>query len=288
MSSAQLIRLAVLLSIMLIVFGFALRSTAREATSLFRKPSLLLRSLLAMNVLMPLFAASMVGVFALHPAIGIALVAVAVSPVPPFLPGKQLKLVLRRDYVIGLLGASSLLSIVLAPLTVALLGFLFSRSARIAPLAIAQMVAMTVLLPFSLGILLHRFAPAFADRASPLAAKLGLLLLLVAFVPVLKTLWLAMVMLIGNGTLVAITAFTAVGLTVGHLLGGPDPDDRTALALATASRHPGVALLIATGNFPNQKLIAPALVLYVLVGAIASVPYTRWRRSLLKRVAPAA
>ena len=33
---------------------------------------------------------------------------------------------------------------------------------------------------------------------------------------------------------------------------------------------------------------APALVLYVLVGAIASVPYTRWRRSLLKRVAPAA
>jgi len=33
---------------------------------------------------------------------------------------------------------------------------------------------------------------------------------------------------------------------------------------------------------------APALVLYVLVGAIASFPYTRWRRSLLKRVAPAA
>ncbi len=52
-----------------------------------------------------------------------------------------------------------------------------------------------------------------------------------------------------------------------HLLGGPDPDDRTALALATASRHPGVALLIPTGNFPNQKLVAPAMVLYLIVGA---------------------
>src|SRR5208283_5616569 len=79
MSNAQLIRLAVLLSIMLIVFGFALRSTAREGHSQF-------------------------------PAIGIALVAVSVSPVPPFLQGKQLKLVTHRDYVIGLLRASSLLT----------------------------------------------------------------------------------------------------------------------------------------------------------------------------------
>jgi len=60
---------------------------------------------------------------------------------------------------------------------------------------------------------------------------------------------------------------------VGHLLGGPE-----LLALATASRRPGVALLIAAENFPDQKPVAPALVLYVIVGAIASVPYTRWRR----------
>jgi len=38
MSNAQLIRLAVLLSIMLIVFGFALRSTAREGHSQFIQP----------------------------------------------------------------------------------------------------------------------------------------------------------------------------------------------------------------------------------------------------------
>src|SRR5208282_429345 len=118
--------------------------------------------------------------------------------------------------------------------------------------------------------------------------KLGMLLLVAAVVPVLKTLWLDMPTLMGNGTLAAIVAFTAVGLTVGHLLGGPDPDDRTVLALATASRHPGVALLIATKNFPDQKLVAPALVLYVIVGAIASVQYTQWRRRLHDRTAAPA
>src|SRR5271168_2447900 len=116
MSVANLIRLTELLSIMLIVFGFGLRSTVRDATTLFRHPLLLVRSVLATSVLMPLFAASIVAVFSLRPAIGIALIALAVSPVPPFLPGQQLKLVAQQDYVFGLLGASSLLAIVLAPL----------------------------------------------------------------------------------------------------------------------------------------------------------------------------
>ena len=73
MTVAHAIQLTELLSIMLIVFGFALRSSVRDVTSLFRNPSLLLRSLLAMNVLLPLFAASMGAVLALRPAIVIAL-----------------------------------------------------------------------------------------------------------------------------------------------------------------------------------------------------------------------
>jgi hypothetical protein len=55
MSIAHLTRLAELLSSVLIVFGFGRRSMVRDATSLFRYPLLLLRSLLAMNVLMKRF-----------------------------------------------------------------------------------------------------------------------------------------------------------------------------------------------------------------------------------------
>ena len=36
---------------------------------------------------------------------------------------------------------------------------------------------------------------------------------------------------------------------------GPDPEDRVVLALSTASRHPGVALAIATANFPQETSV---------------------------------
>jgi BASS family bile acid:Na+ symporter len=286
MSAELLVRSAIVLSIVLIVFGFALKSSVQDATFVFRHPSLLLRSLLAMNVLLPLFAAMLARFFTLRPGIGVALVALAISPVPPFLPIKQLKLGAHPAYVFGLLGATALLAIVLAPLTVALIGLFFSQQFGVAPVAIAKMVGLSVLVPFALGLIVRRTAPVFAERASSITGKAGMLLLLVASVPLLIKLGPEMISLIGDGTVAAFVAFTLTGLAVGHLLGGPDRDHRAVLALATATRHPGVALAIATQAFPTLK-VAPALMLYLVVCAIASAPYVLWCERRSKRLAAA-
>jgi BASS family bile acid:Na+ symporter len=279
MTLEQLIRTAILVSIMLIVVSLALRATWRDATYLFRNPPLLLRSLLAMNVLMPIFAATLVGLFTLRPAVAIALLALSVSPVPPFLPRREMKLVAEeRQYIHGLLGTTALLTVLLAPLTVALLALAFSAHVTIEPARIARVVALTVLAPFALGLIIKRVSPAFAERASPATDRAGLLLLLVAAVAVLIKLWPAMIALVGDGTLLAIVAFVAVGLAVGHLLGGPSPDTRPVLALATAMRHPGVAAAVAFGTLPGDKAVAPALALYLLVAFILTIPYVKWRR----------
>jgi bile acid:Na+ symporter, BASS family len=105
--------------------------------------------------------------------------------VPPFLPGKQLKLVTHQGYVFGLFGASSLLAIVLAPLMVALIAVVFTRQISIGPTAIAKTVALSILIPFALGMIARRVSVAFAERASPFAGKLGISLLILALVPVL-------------------------------------------------------------------------------------------------------
>jgi BASS family bile acid:Na+ symporter len=278
MSIADLIRVAVLLSIMLIVLGFALVCSWRDATSLFRNPPLLLRSLLSMNVLLPLFAAIAVAVFSLRPVIEVVLIALSVSPVPPFLPLKQSKIAGHNEYIYGLLGASSLLNVVLAPLTVLILAMAFSRHATVPAAGIARIVALTVLVPFALGLLIHHLKPALADRAAPIASKAGIALLVLAVVPVFIKMWSPMMSLVGDGTLLAMVAFVVVGLAVGHFLGGPDPANRSILALATATRHPGVALVIATQNFPEAKLVAPAVLLYLLVCTIATLPYVAWRK----------
>src|SRR5262249_45236916 len=84
---------------------------------------------------------------------------------------------------------------------------------------------------------------------------------------------------LGNGTLLAIVVFVMVGVAVGHLLGGPDLSERSTLALATASRHPGLAVTIAAINYPGQRRNVVAVVLlYLVVKAIVLIPYNSWRK----------
>jgi len=84
--------------------------------------------------------------------------------------------------------------------------------------------------------------------------------------------------------LIAIVVIVGFGMLVGHLLGGPDPGNRGALATATASRHPGIALLLAVGVFPeNEQAILGTVLLYLLVNIVLTVPYQRWRKKVLSR-----
>jgi bile acid:Na+ symporter, BASS family len=278
MELATLISIVVRASIGLIVFGLALTASPQDALYLLRRPGQLGRSLLAMNVIMPLFAAALAAAFDLNPAVKIALITLAVSPVPPVLPKKQLKAGGRASYAVGLLVAAALLAIVFVPVAVELLGGAFGTPAQVSFAAIARLVLSTVLAPLAAGIVVRLVTPRIAERMAQPISLVATVLLVVGVLPIVFTAWPAMVSLVGNGTIVAIVAFSLAGLAAGHLLGGPDPDDRVVLALATASRHPGVALAIASANFPGQKLVPAAVLLYLIVSAIVSIPYLTWRR----------
>jgi BASS family bile acid:Na+ symporter len=85
--------------------------------------------------------------------------------------------------------------------------------------------------------------------------------------------------LVGSGAVIAIAAFVVAGLAAGHLLGGPEPDERTILALSTACRHPAIALTIASANFPENRFGATIL-LYLLLNVAIGIPYMAWRSKL--------
>jgi len=263
---------------MLLVFALGLRSPPHVAGYLFRRPGLLVRSLLSMNILLPLVTLALVASFELRPAVKIALVALSISPVPPFLPGKQLRLSSSGGYVYGLFVATALLSVVLVPVTMMLLGAYVRMGQHVSAAKVLSTVTLTVLVPLLLGTLVRRIWPASTDRLGAVARSVGGVLLVVALLPVLVAQWPAIRSLIGDGTLLVIVGFTLFGLVIGHLLGGPDAEERTVLALATASRHPAVALAVASAAFPNQKLVPAAVLLALLVGVIAAVPYSSWRK----------
>jgi BASS family bile acid:Na+ symporter len=282
MQPADILVIAIKASILLTVLAIGLNANWRDATYLFRRPSLLLRSLLAMNVLMPLVAALLAVTFNLPTAVKVALVALAISPVPPILPKKQMKAGGDESYAIGLLVAIAVLSIVIVPLSVTWFASMFDREAQISPVAIGKAVVGSILAPLAVGIVVHEWRPALAQRLARPVGLVGTILLFASALTLLYFAWPSIAALIGDGAVVLLAVMAACGLAIGHVLGGPDSHNRSVLALSTASRHPAVALAIGVAAGEESKRALAAVLLYVLVAVIVSVPYVLWRKRLAR------
>ncbi|MFI4928785.1 MAG: bile acid:sodium symporter family protein [Burkholderiales bacterium] len=281
MTLATLIPLAIQLSMATIIFCVALHAKFGDVVFLWRKPWLLLRSLLSMLVVMPVLAVAMAVQFDLHQAVEVALVASALSPVPPILPSKQIKAGGESSYVVGLLATTALVSIGYVPLAAALLGSAFHRPVDVSPADVAKIVASSMLLPVLAGMAVRRFAPALALRLDRPLSILATGVLVAACVPILLKEWPDLLRMLGDFTLLAMAAFAAIGLAVGHWLGGPDPHERSVLAMATAARHPAVALAIAH-NAVDKPGVMAAVLLALIVASIVTAPYVKWRQRSLQ------
>ena len=273
MTLAQLVQLAITTSILLLVFSLGLGATIEEATSVLRRPSRLVPAVLAIFVVVPAFAALLAWAFNLPAPVEIAMLAMAVSPVPPILPGKQLKLGGRRDYVFGLLVAISLIAIVAVPAALQILSWIFNRPVHISPFAVAKLIATSVLAPLLVGVIARMIVPSLADKVASIAARIGTVLLIMALLPILASALPAIWRIVGSGAVIAFVAVVAIATAAGHVLGGADAGERTPLAIASAMRHPGMALAIARLNFPDENLAPAAVLLFVLLAAIATSIY---------------
>jgi BASS family bile acid:Na+ symporter len=286
---AQLIKYALSASVFLLVIALGMQATLSQATCMFRHPfhapNSLLRAVLAMFFIVPILAATVALAFGVPEAVRIALVAMSISPVPPILPSKQIKFGGRETYVYGLLVSVSLVSIVLIPVSVAMIGIIFQRDVHMSFGQISKFIGGTILLPLGLGVILRKLAPGMTMLAGPWIVRVGNLLLLAALLPILAASAENMWLLIGDGTILAIVITISAAMAAGQWIGGPDEHDRTALGIVSAMRHPGVALAIGTTNFPNNKLIPAAIVLYVLIAVIMTTVYGKLRLRNLSRTA---
>jgi len=278
MSLATLLPLAIEIALFLMVVSLGLKATAGDLLYLFRRPGQLVRALLSMDVIVPLIAIVLASRFTHDPPVKIALVTLALAPLPATFPKKALKAGCKVSYTVGLMVAITLVAIVYIPFALDLIGRRFGIAVQMSHGAIWGLVFGTLLVPLLVGVAIHHITPAFADRASAPVARAGDILLLVAVIPIAIKVLPAMWSLVGNGTVVVMLIFALLSLMSGHLLGGPDPEDRTVLALSSSFRHPGIALAIAHANFPDQKLAPAAVILYGVVAAIAAKPYVMFRK----------
>ena len=267
---------ALITGLLLLVVSLGLQANRADETALLRQPRRLLWSLISMLVVMPVVAATLASAFDLDRAVKIALVTLSLSPMPPFLPSRNITAGGESSYAIGLLVATALVSIVYVPLALVTLELVFDIPLRADVSHVIVPVGWTVFIPLVVGLLVKRLAPDLAARVVGPARRLASLLLLIGLIPLTVMSVARAIPLAGSGAFLAMLALCVAGLGAGHVLGEGSAGDRATLALATAARHPGVAMAIARANFPDQTLVFPVVFLYVLITVIVSVPYLKW------------
>jgi bile acid:Na+ symporter, BASS family len=277
LSLAQIVGLVLQACVLATVFALGLKATWADVASLLHQPGLLIRSLLALYLLTPLAAVLLVLAFPAPRAVAIAVLLMAISAGAAALPKKLLKAGAKLSYAYSLSAVAAVLAIVTVPVSLAVLGAFFGTAVAVPVGDVAYTIATKCLAPLLAGMVVRHFWPAQAERiGDPLAGMAGVVMLGLAVVIVATQ--FSAILGVGLSGFAIIVAMSLAALAIGHALGGPDPDDRTALAVACSSRFPALALLVASLNFPNAKPL-PLVAAYLIASSLAAIPYLRWRKS---------
>jgi BASS family bile acid:Na+ symporter len=269
------VKLLAVFSLLMLVLSFGMETRLSEAFAFLQAPGRSARAMVAMFGVVPAVALGLALWLPLVPATIFALVALSVSPMPPVFPGKGATVGGGRRYVMSLFVLATAFTFVAAPLILALDARLLRGGLAFDWRRVAATLAVTAVGPLVAGLLLGRLAPRLV-RPLALSGKLSLALTaLLALVVTAPGMWQA----IGNFTLVACAALAAAALAAGHLLGGPEPGNRAALATAASLRHPGVAMAMAgsTGTADALQMLATILI-YLIIAALLGIGYDKWRR----------
>jgi len=270
-----IVTLVAMATVFLVMFSLGLASKAGDLRWALSRPGLVVRALVTVLVIVPAVAVVVTRLLGLPRAVQIGLVVMAICPGAPVALRRSLDAGGHHSFATALQMMMALLAIVTMPLSIALLNPLYSGHATIAPGDVARQVFIAQLLPLGLGLLARRAAPALAVRAVPAMTKAAGLMLAAFAVLLILVIWRA-VLSVSPATILAIIVITLTALAVGHAMGAPAADTRTAVAMASAMRNPGLALLVAAANNAAPEATATVMAC-ALWSAVTVTPYAVWR-----------
>ncbi len=263
-------------TLFVVMFDLGLAIVPGEFRWVLARPALVLRALFAALVAVPALAWLVARAFDLPRAAEVGIVLMAISPGAPVALRRSLHAGGHRSFAPALQILLALLAVVSMPLSIAAFDEYYGGTATIDPRHLARQVFFAQLLPLGLGMLARRLWPAAVSRSERRLRRAGAALLVALIALVLVDNW-RMVVDAGPRVALAIVVVTLLATAVGHALGGPEPATRTATAISSAARNPGLALLVATLNGAAPAVSATVLA-YLLIAALTLTPYIGWRR----------
>ncbi|MGA8727497.1 MAG: bile acid:sodium symporter [Terracidiphilus sp.] len=272
----RILKISIPLSIFAIMFGLGLSVEASLLAPFKERRMLILRSLAVVLLLVPLAVLGIILLMKPAPAVAIGLAILVASPAAPL----QLVRVTSKGgnlpYMCCLHLCLALLALITVPITLKLFSLALGFPIDAGVLAVAKVVGITVLAPVGIGILIRTYIPRVAEAIQPTFSKAGKAVLLISALFVIAATYRDLFKM-EPWSYFVMAVVVCVSLGIGHLLGRGDDEERTTLAMESASRGLGLALMIATLHFrPDQAL--PVLLPYFVVFTVISAIYLRWRK----------
>ena len=262
-------KLAFLILILSMLLDTGLGLTLQQLWEPFHNLRLILLSLLANFVLVPLFVYGLLYIIPLSEPFRIGFIIMAVAAGPPVLP----KL---AQLVNGNLAYAAGLMLLMMGLTAIYMPFALSialQNAQVDPWQIAKPLLTLMLIPLAIGLFIRAKYEAIAAVLQPTMRQISNAALILGLSTSLFLQFSSLVSMVKTGAILAIAVFIFVSLSLGYLLGGPDSDTRRTLAVSTAQRNIAAALLVAGTNFDDPAVVSvivvTSLLLFVVIRLIA-------------------
>jgi bile acid:Na+ symporter, BASS family len=267
---AKAVPVALLVFVVSSMLAVGLSLTVGQIVAPLRNARLVILALVANFVLMPLAALLIARVFRLDQPLGVALVLLGGAAGAPFLP--KLAGVAKGNlaFSVGLMVLLMVLTVGYMPIVMPLL----LEGVSIDPMEIARSLVLLMLLPLVIGLAVRaRFAGA-AGWAAPVLNRVSTLSLILMVVLMLVTNLRNIIDLFGTRGVLASIVFLVVGFGLGWLLGGPERDTRSVLAMGTAQRNIAAALVVGGQNFDEPRVVVMVVVV-AIVGLLVLMPLGR-------------
>ena len=266
----KLVPIVMLVFVVSSMLAMGLGLTIAQIVAPLRNVRLLVFSMLANFVLMPLVAVALARLLRLDEPLGVGLLLLGAAAGAPFLP--KLAQIAKGNlaFAVGLMVLLMVITVGYLPLVLPpLLPGVSVDSARI-----ARSLFLLMLVPLAAALAVKAKFPAPAARAQPLLNKVSSISLILVILLLSVVNFNSVLSVFGTRGMLAALLFVAAGFVIGWVLGGPAIDTRPVLGLGTAQRNIAAALVVGSQSFSDPKVVV-MVVVGALVGLLILIPLSR-------------
>ena len=240
--------------------------TFKQIVKPFKNIKLVIVSLIANFIVIPMFAYGLVSVIPVSEGVRIGIMLLSIGGGAPFIP---LIVGIAKGPVGGAVGLMLLLimaTIVIMPIVVPMI----FPTAQVTAWEIAKSLVYSMLIPLAVALLFKASYSDIAQRIQSICQKLTNLSIIILIIALI---YLYTEIIVSAAAVIPVVLLFFLGAsTIGYFAGGKNKGARITLLVGSGLRNPPVAMLVANQFFTQEPMAAIVPLLIVIVGLSILIP----------------